>query len=100
MPEAAGRVDRNRRIGTRPTADRLRIAAERQFRNVELRTAEGSDKGLLRRQNQAANRAPRDSTIPEELCGSIDTPDVKELVKELLEGGQEAFEFRKQKYGF
>lgn len=40
------------------------------------------------------------ATIPEELCGSIDTPAVKELVKELLEGGQEAFEFRKQKYGF
>jgi len=31
------------------------------------------------------------ATIPEELCGSIDTPAVKELVKELLEGGQEAF---------
>lgn len=38
--------------------------------------------------------------ITDELCGSIDTPPVKELVKELLEGGQEAFEFRKQKYGF
>jgi energy-coupling factor transporter ATP-binding protein EcfA2 len=40
------------------------------------------------------------ATIPAELCGSIDTPMVKEMVKELLEGGQEAFEFRKQKYGF
>jgi PHP family Zn ribbon phosphoesterase len=40
------------------------------------------------------------ATIPEELCGSIDTPAVKDLVKELLEGGQEAFELRKQKYGF
>ncbi|MEH2480632.1 hypothetical protein V1282_003989 [Nitrobacteraceae bacterium AZCC 2146] len=30
----------------------------------------------------------------------FDTPAVKELVKELLEGGQEAFDFRKQKYGF
>ncbi|AGK57022.1 SMC domain-containing protein [Hyphomicrobium denitrificans 1NES1] len=40
------------------------------------------------------------ATIPDEFCGSIDTPTVKELVKELLEGGQEAFEFRKQKYGF
>jgi energy-coupling factor transporter ATP-binding protein EcfA2 len=40
------------------------------------------------------------ATIPDELCGSIDTPAVKELVKELLEGGQEAFEFRRQKYGF
>jgi hypothetical protein len=40
------------------------------------------------------------STIPNQLCGSIDTLEVKELVKELLEGGQEAFELRRQKYGF
>jgi hypothetical protein len=33
------------------------------------------------------------ATIPEELCGSIDTPSVKQLIKELLEGGQEAFSF-------
>ena len=40
------------------------------------------------------------ATIPSELSGSIDTPSVKELVKDLLEGGQAAFELRKQKYGF
>jgi hypothetical protein len=40
------------------------------------------------------------TTIPPELCGSIDTPTVKDLVKDLLEGGQEAFEFRREKYGF
>ncbi len=40
------------------------------------------------------------ATIPADLCGSIDTPAVKEMVKELLEGGQAAFEFRKQNYGF
>jgi predicted metal-dependent phosphoesterase TrpH len=40
------------------------------------------------------------ATVRDELCGSIDTPAVKEMVKDLLEGGQEAFEFRKQKYGF
>ncbi len=39
-------------------------------------------------------------TIPPELCGSIDVSAVKELVKELLEGGQAAFEYRRQKYGF
>ncbi len=38
--------------------------------------------------------------IREELCGSIDTYEVKNLVKEILEGGQEAFEFRREKYGF
>ena len=37
------------------------------------------------------------ATIPEELCGSIDTPAVKEVIKELLEGGQEAFELRREK---
>ncbi|WP_316158308.1 MULTISPECIES: TrlF family AAA-like ATPase [unclassified Bradyrhizobium] len=40
------------------------------------------------------------ATIPDELCGSIDTPAVKDLIKELLEGGQEAFELRREKYGF
>lgn len=40
------------------------------------------------------------ATIPDELCGSIDTTAIKEMIKDLLEGGQEAFEFRKQKYGF
>jgi hypothetical protein len=40
------------------------------------------------------------ATIPDGLCGSIDTPAIKEMIKDLLEGGQEAFEFRKQKYGF
>lgn len=38
--------------------------------------------------------------ICEELCGSIDSPAVKELVKNLLEGGQAAFELRREKYGF
>ena len=40
------------------------------------------------------------ATIPDSLCGSIDTPAIKEMIKDLLEGGQEAFEFRKEKYGF
>jgi hypothetical protein len=40
------------------------------------------------------------ATIPDGLCGSIDTSAIKEMIKDLLEGGQEAFEFRKQKYGF
>jgi len=40
------------------------------------------------------------ATIPDELCGSIDTPAVKNLIKELLEGGQDAFELRREKYGF
>lgn len=38
--------------------------------------------------------------VQEELCGSIDSPEVKNLVKDLLEGGQTAFEFRREKYGF
>jgi ABC-type Mn2+/Zn2+ transport system ATPase subunit len=38
--------------------------------------------------------------VSPDLCGSIDVTAVKELVKELLEGGQAAFEYRKRKYGF
>jgi len=32
--------------------------------------------------------------------GSIDTPEVRSLVEEILEGGKEAFERRRRKYGF
>jgi hypothetical protein len=38
--------------------------------------------------------------IPEEHVGSIDVEPVRELVEELLEGGREAFEKRRRKYGF
>lgn len=36
----------------------------------------------------------------EENRGSIDEPPVRELVEELLEGGREAFEIRRYRYGF
>ena len=38
--------------------------------------------------------------IPEEHMGSIDSEPVRELVEEILEGGREAFEMRRRKYGF
>jgi hypothetical protein len=38
--------------------------------------------------------------IPPEHMGSIDSLAVRELVEELLEGGKEAFEMRRLKYGF
>ena len=38
--------------------------------------------------------------IPVEHMGSIDTRAVRDLVEELLEGGREAFETRRLKYGF
>ena len=40
------------------------------------------------------------TVISEELCGSIDVPKIKDLVKNLLEGGQRAFTTRRAKYGF
>jgi hypothetical protein len=40
------------------------------------------------------------ASLNSEHMGSIDTPKVSELVKEILEGGQEAFETRRLKYGF
>ena len=40
------------------------------------------------------------ATIPVQHMGSIDVPAVRELVEELLEGGKEAFELRRLKYGF
>lgn len=38
--------------------------------------------------------------IEPELCGSIDKADVQDLIKELLEGGKQAFTTRRTKYGF
>ncbi len=38
--------------------------------------------------------------IPRESMGSIDSLAVRELVEELLEGGKDAFEMRRLKYGF
>lgn len=38
--------------------------------------------------------------IPAEYMGSIDARSVRELVGEILEGGKEAFEMRRLKYGF
>jgi hypothetical protein len=38
--------------------------------------------------------------IPDEHVGSIDSRPVRELVEEILEGGREAFEMRRRKYGF
>ncbi len=38
--------------------------------------------------------------LPREYMGSIDTHSVRELVEEVLEGGKDAFEMRRLKYGF
>ena len=35
-----------------------------------------------------------------EHMGSLDSQPVRELVEEILEGGKEAFEMRRRKYGF
>lgn len=40
------------------------------------------------------------TVIDKNLCGSIDVPEIKDLVKNLLEGGQRAFTTRRAKYGF
>ncbi len=46
---------------------------------------------------EAATGAAR--VLPE-CMGSIDSPQVREIVEEILEGGREAFETRRRKYGF
>lgn len=38
--------------------------------------------------------------LPDERVGSLDAPVVQDLVEELLEGGREAFEARRYRYGF
>jgi hypothetical protein len=49
-------------------------------------TGEGGDRGH--------------AEIPREHAGSIDSESVREFVEEILEGGREAFEMRRRKYGF
>lgn len=39
------------------------------------------------------------ATIEQQSCGSIDDEPVKDVVKQTLEGGKQAFEIRKRKYG-
>jgi hypothetical protein len=38
--------------------------------------------------------------VNQEFCGTIDKPEVQQLIKELLEGGEQAFKTRRTKYGF
>jgi len=40
------------------------------------------------------------ASLTAEHMGSIDNPKISELVKDILEGGQTAFETRRLKYGF
>ena len=52
----------------------------------------------LRASGEAGERGRAE--IPDEHVGSIDSNSVRELVEEILEGGREAFETRRRKYGF
>ncbi len=40
------------------------------------------------------------ASVPDEYMASIDSKEVRELVEEILEGGREAVEMRRLKYGF
>jgi predicted ATPase len=47
---------------------------------------------------EAGDAGDRAKVYPQH-CGAIDTPSVKELIKSQLEGGEQAFQIRRQKYG-
>ncbi|MCP4589473.1 MAG: AAA family ATPase [bacterium] len=49
---------------------------------------------------RAAGEAEGNAELPAEHMGSLDSPAVRDLVEELLEGGKAAFETRRLKYGF
>ncbi|MBI9047358.1 MAG: PHP domain-containing protein [Anaerolineaceae bacterium] len=48
----------------------------------------------------SADSGHEHADIPEDRIGSIDSEPVREMVEELLEGGKQAFEMRRLKYGF
>lgn len=48
----------------------------------------------------ASESSPNTSRLDDRHMGSIDYPPIRGLVEEILEGGKEAFEIRRRKYGF
>ncbi|MEO0851892.1 MAG: hypothetical protein AAFY15_00090 [Cyanobacteria bacterium J06648_11] len=40
------------------------------------------------------------ASVPSDSLGSIDNPGVQQAVTDILEGGEQAFETRRRKYGY
>ena len=58
------------------------------------------DAELIAGLSAAGDSSQGKAEIPAQHAGSIDSKAVRELVEELLEGGKDAFEMRRLKYGF
>lgn len=77
-----------------------RLRQEKEYRQFIITTHNANipvlgDAELIIPLEATANQAK----VEEELCGSIDDELVKNVVRNILEGGREAFETRKEKYG-
>jgi hypothetical protein len=87
-------------------AARFGVAVSSVVKWSQRYRATGSVKPVLGDAEQIVGLTPvvnagvEHATVPDGLCGSIDTPAIKKMIKYLLEGGQEAIEFCKQKYRF
>ena len=82
-----------------------RIREEKQRRQFVLATHNANipvlgDAELILGLSAAGEAADGQAEVKTGHAGSIDAPGVRELVEEILEGGRQAFEIRRRKYGF
>lgn len=82
-----------------------RMREEKQRRQFVFSTHNANipvlgDAELILGLSAAGEAADGQAEVRSDHAGSIDTPSVRELVEEILEGGREAFETRRRKYGF
>ena len=82
-----------------------RIREEKQRRQFVFSTHNANvpvlgDAELILGLSAAGEAADGQAAVRPEHAGSIDARSVRELVEEVLEGGREAFETRRRKYGF
>ncbi|MCY4014263.1 MAG: AAA family ATPase [Gammaproteobacteria bacterium] len=82
-----------------------RMREEKQRRQFVFSTHNANipvlgDAELILGLSAAGEAADGQAEVRSDHAGSIDAPSVRELVEEILEGGREAFETRRRKYGF
>ena len=95
--------DLDNRFVTEGVVPRLRRAKQR--RQFLLSTHNANipvlgDAELIFGLTTTSNRHESNAEVQPEHIGSIDVLSVREMVEEILEGGREAFEHRRRKYGF
>lgn len=101
--DALGRADDGiAQIRTKSEDRRREVqgAYEAILRELERSAVHGEEFIRLRGRIERLRPLRREATLAREHMGSIDDERVRELIEDLLEGGKDAFETRRHKYGF